>query len=463
VKKTPWIISAAVAGVLIAGGGGTAFAVSNEAAVSVYGEQSTVRTFSPTVGSLLESQGVRIRSTDLVTPALEANVTDGIDIQVVHRNPVTVTVDGESQEVLTTGDTVADALDEVDYKTEKAHISPDPETQLSAEGTSVEVETRKSVTFKGQYGHKTFDVYSDTVGEGMEEVLRNIEDTDTAKPGRDEKLTDGMTVTVQRVREKKSTVTESIDFSTTTETSDELAEGTTKVTTEGRQGTREKTVEKTVVDGEVTDTKVLDEKVTEKAVDEVVVKGTKKAPKTTEKASASSEESAATSDSTASSASSSSKDESADEKSTSSSSKDESSSKKASDSSSSAKAKSSDSSKSSKSAKSSKSSSSAASASKKSSEPKKSSAPSAPSVSDGSVWDTIAQCESGGNWSINTGNGFKGGLQFTDSTWKAFGGGAYASSADKASRSQQIAVAKKVQASQGWGAWPGCTSKLGIG
>ncbi|WP_034650516.1 resuscitation-promoting factor [Corynebacterium vitaeruminis] len=88
---------------------------------------------------------------------------------------------------------------------------------------------------------------------------------------------------------------------------------------------------------------------------------------------------------------------------------------------------------------------------------------SAPAVAGGSVWDSIAQCESGGNWAINTGNGFSGGLQFTDSTWQAFGGGQYASQAHLATREQQIAVAQKVQAAQGWGAWPACTAKLGIG
>ncbi|SED23009.1 transglycosylase family protein [Streptomyces sp. TLI_105] len=71
-------------------------------------------------------------------------------------------------------------------------------------------------------------------------------------------------------------------------------------------------------------------------------------------------------------------------------------------------------------------------------------------------WDAVAQCESGGNWAINTGNGFYGGLQFTNSTWAAFGGTAYAPRADLASKSQQIAVAEKVLAGQGKGAWPSC-------
>ncbi|WP_104180970.1 transglycosylase family protein [Arthrobacter sp. B0490] len=76
-----------------------------------------------------------------------------------------------------------------------------------------------------------------------------------------------------------------------------------------------------------------------------------------------------------------------------------------------------------------------------------------------SEWDALAQCESGGNWGISTGNGFSGGLQFTPSTWAAFGGQGDAASA---SREQQIAVAENVLAGQGWGAWPACSAKLGL-
>ncbi|WP_432119065.1 transglycosylase family protein [Streptomyces sp. bgisy032] len=82
-------------------------------------------------------------------------------------------------------------------------------------------------------------------------------------------------------------------------------------------------------------------------------------------------------------------------------------------------------------------------------------------AADSGVWDRIAQCESGGNWHINTGNGYYGGLQFAASTWRAYGGTAYAATADRASKSQQIAVATKVQQSQGWGAWPVCSARAG--
>jgi len=76
-------------------------------------------------------------------------------------------------------------------------------------------------------------------------------------------------------------------------------------------------------------------------------------------------------------------------------------------------------------------------------------------------WDAIAQCESSGNWHINTGNGYYGGLQFSRSTWTGHGGGKYAKTADKATRAEQITVAKRVLKTQGIGAWPVCGKKAG--
>ncbi|MFD3451702.1 transglycosylase family protein [Streptomyces sp. NPDC058691] len=78
------------------------------------------------------------------------------------------------------------------------------------------------------------------------------------------------------------------------------------------------------------------------------------------------------------------------------------------------------------------------------------------------TWDKVAQCESSGNWSINTGNGYYGGLQFTPSTWKAYGGTKFASRADLATRDQQIRVAERVLDGQGPGAWPVCSQRAGL-
>jgi hypothetical protein len=81
----------------------------------------------------------------------------------------------------------------------------------------------------------------------------------------------------------------------------------------------------------------------------------------------------------------------------------------------------------------------------------------APTASD-DVWDRIAKCESGGRWNTSTGNGYSGGLQFSPGTWRAYGG---SGSASHASRTEQIAVAERVLAAQGWGAWPSCSRKAG--
>jgi hypothetical protein len=84
-------------------------------------------------------------------------------------------------------------------------------------------------------------------------------------------------------------------------------------------------------------------------------------------------------------------------------------------------------------------------------------------VASGSVWDRVAQCETGGNWAHPTvSGGFSGGLMFHSATWNANGGQAYAATASGATREQQIVVAERILANSGWGAWPGCSRKLGL-
>jgi nucleoid-associated protein YgaU len=90
-------------------------------------------------------------------------------------------------------------------------------------------------------------------------------------------------------------------------------------------------------------------------------------------------------------------------------------------------------------------------------------AASASASTDSVNWSAIANCESGGDWSIDTGNGFYGGLQFTESTWLAYGGGSYAQYPNQASESDQIAVAENVLAGQGIGAWPVCGANADSG
>jgi LysM repeat protein len=78
------------------------------------------------------------------------------------------------------------------------------------------------------------------------------------------------------------------------------------------------------------------------------------------------------------------------------------------------------------------------------------------------TWDRLARCESGGNWHINTGNGYYGGLQFSYSTWLSNGGGKYASRADRATKGEQIAIAERLLDARGWAPWPACSRRLGL-
>lgn len=86
----------------------------------------------------------------------------------------------------------------------------------------------------------------------------------------------------------------------------------------------------------------------------------------------------------------------------------------------------------------------------------------APAQANNTVWDAVAKCESGGNWGINTGNGYYGGLQFSASTWRAYGGGQFAAYAHQTSRENQILIAQKVLRGQGPGAWPVCSKRAGL-
>ena len=84
-----------------------------------------------------------------------------------------------------------------------------------------------------------------------------------------------------------------------------------------------------------------------------------------------------------------------------------------------------------------------------------------PPVSNGATWDALSRCEAGGNWAINSGNGFYGGVQFDQNTWERNGGLRYAQRADLATREEQIAIAEVTRARQGWGAWPVCSGRVG--
>ena len=242
-----------------------------------------------------------------------------------------------------------------------------------------------------------------TTGETVQEVLDNAEvsvgEDDKVSPQPDATLNDSTNIVVTVVEKHEVTEEETIEYETTRKNDNSLEKGTTKTETEGANGTAVVTYEVVTENGEEVDKTEIDREVTEAPTDAVILRGTKEPepePEPTPEPSSSS--SSSSSDSSDSSESSSSGNTGA----------------------------------------------------------------SAPSVANGSTWDAMAQCESGGNWSANTGNGYYGGLQFLPSTWQAAGGGQYAALPHQATREQQIAVANSWLSRTSWSQWPACSASLGL-
>src|SRR5699024_360590 len=249
-----------------------------------------------------------------------------------------------------------------------------------------------------------------TTGETVQDVLDNanvsVDGDDKVSPKPDQNINSSTAIAVTVVEKTEVTEEEPVEYETTYENDDSLEKGKTKTDTKGKNGVASVTYEVTTENGEEDDKTETSREVTEEPTDAVVLRGTKEEE----------EEEPEPEPSTSSTTSESSSSESSASES---------------------------------------SSSSESSANRDSGSP-------APSVANGSVWDRLAECESGGNWSTNTGNGYHGGLQFNPTTWNSMGGDQYAPTADKATREQQIAVASKLQSQAGWGQWPACTSAMGL-
>ncbi len=403
-RKIIPVVAAGATALAIAGGTFSYAALNKDVTLSVDGATTEVSTMSSTVGDVLAKQGITVTEHDVVAPAASAKVTDGTRIAVQYGRQVKVKVDGQQKAFWTTATRVDQALAALGVNTAGAAVSTSRSSAIGRQGLSLDVATLKTVTVDAA-GRK---VQLRTTGQTVADVLKaakiTVDSDDELSVKPTAKLTNGTAFTYTKVDVTKTTKKEDISYNTVSKKTSSLKKGSTRVDTSGKSGERTLTYRVVSHNGKQVSKKKIDSEVTEKPRTKVVLVGTKVTVKKVQQATffKASRSSSSTSKSSSSSKSSSR----------------------------------------------SKSSSSSTSRS------------SAPSVSSGGVWDRIAKCESGGNWSINTGNGFYGGLQFTKSTWHAYGGSGMP---NHASRNEQIRVAKKVQAGQGWGAWPGCTAKLGIG
>ena len=335
--------------------------LTNSVTLSVDGQTEQVRAMGDTVGEILEAEGIETTDRDIVAPSLDEPVEDGSQISVRFARPLELTVDGETTTHWVTSTEVASALGEIGKPFSAARLSASRGAEIDRGGLELEVVTPKKLTFVIA-GKKpvTRTVSALTVEDALARLGVKADANDDTKPGLEHALESGDRVVFVDVRSTKKRVTdEALDFETIEREDDSMTQGETSVVRSGTEGARNVTYRLVYRNDKLVVRKVLSQKVLRDPVAAIVNVGTASAYE-----------------------------------------------------------------------------------------------------SGNTVWDALAQCESGGNWAINTGNGYYGGLQFNLGTWQSYGGTGLPS---QNSRATQIAVATRLRdASGGYGAWPGCASALGL-
>jgi len=394
--RKPVLVGVAALVVALVAGGGIVAAAHKTVSVTVDGQVQEVGTLSGSVEGALDSAGLTISEHDTVAPAVDTAISDGSQIVVERGRLLTLTIDGQTREVWTTATTVEEALAELGQNPAAFQLSADRSREISLDGLALSAETLYSASVSdGGAAATSVTSAADTVGEFLTAQGITLGALDTVSPDASTALSNGLVITVTRVA--KTSVVEEAEVAQPADQQVEdssLEAGSTTVTQQGSAGKDQVTYEVTTTNGAETAKTEVSRTALSPAQATVIAVGTKAAPV------------AAASSSSSSNASSSN----------------------------------------------SSSSSSAGSSESASTGTGSSSAP-VSSGSSGVNWDGIANCESTNNWSINTGNGYYGGLQFDISTWNSAGGSAYASRPDLASREQQIAVAENLYADRGTSPW----------
>ncbi|MGN6753365.1 MAG: ubiquitin-like domain-containing protein [Intrasporangium sp.] len=374
ISRKTQVIAAAGAAVLLTAGGVGAAQLDKSVTLTIDGKAAPAHVFGSTVGDLLDSEGITLASADVVSPAEGAQLHDGDVVNVSYSRPVTITIDGRTQQIQTTETTVDGVLEALGVRSPGAKLSVSRSQSIGRDGLALSITTPKDVTVVADGRTTKRTVTAATVSDALAQLGVALGEKDQVAPAVATVLTNGAKIVVKRVTTKRTTTTEPVAYKTIRTETNDLFTDQTKVKTAGRAGERTLTVEQTLVDGKVTSTKEVSSAITRSAVNRILLIGTKSRPAPSTAATPSSGGS---------------------------------------------------------------------------------SSGGGLDLSRAAMWDRVAACESGGNWHINTGNGYYGGLQFSTGTWSAYGGGDFASRADLASREQQITVANRVYADNGLAQW-GC-------
>lgn len=366
-KRALAIMVSAVVMALVATTAGYA-AMNKTVTLSVDGEANQLSTLGTTVADVLDSEGIALGEHDVVAPGLDSTLNEGTRIAVRYGRPLQVSVDGKDKTYWVTATDVDTALDQLGLRFAGAELSASRGSSISRDGLDLDIVTPKNVTVKiGDQKQSKQQIPALTVVEALADLGVKVDKDDRVKPSRGATLENGDRIVVTRVRVVTRKVTEAIDFDTIEKSDSRMFVDQTRTLRLGQEGSRDVVYKITFENGKVVSRSSVSSTRSLEPVDAKVRVGTKERPvpaRTTN------------------------------------------------------------------------------------------------FESGNSVWDELAQCESGGNWATNTGNGYYGGLQFNISTWQAYGG---SGSPDQASRETQIAIATKVRdANGGYGSWPACSQAMGL-
>ena len=382
-----WIpATSAVSAIALAATAGVATALhKNDVTLVIDGEPVTIAVREDTVAEVLALEEIKLGAHDVVLPAPSTEVTDQMEISVSYGRPLELTVDGEDRTVWTTARTVDDALALLSLDEEGSKLSTSRSASISREGLELEVITPKDITITVA-GKPAQVTVAGTVADALKEVGATPDADDKVTPAADTMLTDGMEVSFVAVEVKQVNKNVEIPFKKTSVKTSKLNKGTSKITTKGVPGVQRETWTEVYEDGALVSSELAESVVSKQPVHQVTAVGTyvKPAPKPEPKKTTSSSSGSSTSSSSTSTSSSSG---------------------------------------------------------------------AGINLARASMWDSIAQCESSGNWSINTGNGYYGGLQFNLATWRSVDGQDFAVYPHQASRAEQITVANRLYAIRGLQPW----------
>lgn len=271
------LIPAIAGGVALAVVGGVAAATAlhkNDVQVSVDGEVSTIAVRERTVAEVLELEGIELGAHDVVLPAADTEITDGLNISVAYGRPLQLTVDGEERTVWTTARNVGDALEQLRLDETDSKLSATRSAGIGREGLDLEIATAKDVTVTAA-GKATPVRLAGTVQDVLDKQGIKPDADDKLTPAADTVLTDGLKIAFVKVDVKTSTKAKELPFEKKEVKSEKLEKGKQKVTTEGVKGKATETYTDVYNDDKLVSSTLKSTVVDTEPVDEVTTVGTK--------------------------------------------------------------------------------------------------------------------------------------------------------------------------------------------